>query len=50
MIVSDDGTELISIAVLKWSQNRQVNWHYITPGKAMQNAFIEAFNGRLLNE
>jgi putative transposase len=49
-IVSDNGTELTSIAVLKWSQDRRVNWHYIAPGKPTQNAFIESFNGRLRDE
>ena len=25
-------------------------WHYIAPGKPMQNAFVESFNGRLRDE
>ena len=33
MVVSDNGTELTSNAILKWSQDRQVEWHYIQPGK-----------------
>ena len=50
MIVSDNGTELTSTAMLRWSQQRQVEWHYIAPGKPQQNAFIESFNGRLRDE
>jgi len=50
MIVSDNGTELTSMAMLRWSQERQVEWHYIAPGKPTQNAFIESFNGRLRDE
>ena len=53
-IVSDNGTELTSMAVLRWCQETQINWHYIAPGKPMQNAFVESFNGsfrdELLNE
>ena len=53
-IVSDNGTELTSMAVLKWCQETRIDWHYIAPGKPMQNAFIESFNGsfrdELLNE
>jgi putative transposase len=49
-IVSDNGTELTSTAILRWSQDRQVEWHYIAPGKPQQNAFIESFNGRLRDE
>ena len=50
--VSDNGTELTSMAILRWSQASGVEWHYIVPGKPTQNAF-ESFNGRrdeLLNE
>ena len=54
MVVSDNGSELTSNAILTWADQSRVAWHYIAPGKPMQNAFIESFNGRqrdeLLNE
>jgi putative transposase len=50
MVVSDNGTELTSTAILRWSQERGVEWHYIAPGKPTQNAFVESFNGRLRDE
>jgi putative transposase len=50
MVISDNGTELTSNAILTWSARAQVEWHYIAPGKPMQNAFIESFNGRLRDE
>lgn len=50
MIVSDNGTEMTSHAVLKWCQDSKVTWHYIAPGKPTQNAFVESFNGRLRDE
>lgn len=50
MIVSDNGTELTSNAVLAWQQERAIEWHYIMPGKPMQNGFVESFNGRLRDE
>lgn len=49
-VVSDNGTELTSVAILAWSQARGVAWHYIAPGKPQQNAFVESFNGRLRDE
>jgi putative transposase len=49
-IVSDNGTELTSMAMLRWSQERQIAWHYIAPGKPQQDAFTESFNGRLRDE
>jgi len=49
-VVSDNGTELTSMAILKWSQDRRIDWHYIAPGKPTQNAFVESFNGRLRDE
>lgn len=49
-IVSDNGTELTSTAVLKWCQETGVEWHYIQPGKPMQNGFVESFNGSFRDE
>lgn len=49
-IVSDNGTELTSNAILKWSHESGVGWHYIAPGKPQQNGFVESFNGRLRDE
>ena len=48
--VSDNGTELTSTAILRWSRDSGIEWHYIAPGKPQQNAFIESFNGRLRDE
>jgi putative transposase len=50
MVVSDNGTELTSNVILTWADQSRVVWHYIAPGKPMQNAFIESFNGRLRDE
>lgn len=50
MIVSDNGSELTSNAILAWADKARVEWHYIAPGKPMQNPFIESFNGRLRDE
>ena len=49
-IVSDNGTEFTSRAILKWAGDNDVDWHYIDPGKPQQNAFIESFNGSLRDE
>ncbi len=50
MVVSDNGTELTSHAVLAWCQDTGGEWHYIAPGKPQQNGFVESFNGRLRDE
>jgi len=50
MIVSDHGTEFTSNAILGWAIDHQVEWHYIAPGKPMQNGFVESFNGRMRDE
>ena len=50
MIVSDNGTELTSHAILGWQAERGVDWHYIAPGKPMQNGFVESLIGRLRDE
>ena len=50
MIVSDNGPELTSRALLDWQNQTKVGWHYIQPGKPQQNGFIESFNARLRDE
>ena len=50
MIVSDNGSEFTSNAILAWADQNRVEWHYVAPGKPMQNGFIESFNGRLHDE
>jgi putative transposase len=50
MIVSDNGTELTCNAMLTWSEQHQIAWHFIAPGKPMQNGFCGSFNGRMRDE
>ena len=50
MIVSDNGTELTLNAILRWCSKHRINWHYIAPGKPMQNSFVKSFNGRMRDE
>jgi len=49
-IVSDNGTEPTSHAVLRWQEQCAVLWHSIAPGKPQQNGFMESFNGRFRDE
>ena len=49
-IVSDNGTDFTSRAILKWAGENDVDWQYIDPGKPQQNGFIESFNGSLRDE
>lgn len=49
-IVSDEGTEPMSNAVLSWSGEAGAAWHYIAPGRPMQNGYVENFNGRMRDE
>jgi len=39
-----------SNAILQWADDHKVAWHYIAPGKPVQNAFAELFIGRLRDE
>lgn len=50
VILSDNGTEFTSNAILKWVYENQISWRYIEPGKPMQNGYIESFNGKLRDE
>jgi putative transposase len=49
-IVSDNGTEFTSSAVLAFTQAARLDWRYIAPGKPTQNAFAESFQGRMRDE
>src|SRR4051794_27305241 len=50
MVVSDNGTEFTCNAMLAWSEENKIDWHFIAPGKPMQNGFCESFNGRMRDE
>lgn len=47
---SDNGSEFTSELMLKWSAERNVELHFIEPGRPMQNGSVESFNGRLRDE
>ena len=44
-IVSDNGTEFTSRAILEWAGKNQIEWHYIDPGKPQQNGFVDPEGG-----
>jgi transposase InsO family protein len=50
MIVSDNGTEFTSNAVIGWTAGARIDWHFIERGKPTQNGFVESFNGRMRDE
>jgi len=49
-ITVDHGTEFTSKALDEWAYRRGVALDFIRPGKPVENAFIESFNGRLRDE
>jgi putative transposase len=49
-IVCDNGPEFTSQALDQWAHDRGILLDFIAPGKPVQNAFIESFNGRLRDE
>ncbi len=49
-IVSDNGTEFTSCAVLAWAQEQRIEWHYITPGRPRENGYTKSLNGRIRDE
>jgi putative transposase len=50
IISVDNGSEFISKALDQWAYLRGVKLHFIRPGKPVENAHIETFNGRLRDE
>lgn len=50
VITTDNGTEFTSRAVDEWAHRNGVKLDFIRPGKPVENAYIESFNGRLRQE
>lgn len=50
VITTDNGPEFAGITLDRWAYNNRVRIDFIKPGKPVQNAFIESFNGRLRHE
>lgn len=48
-IICDNGTEYTSKAMDQWAHANGVQLQFIQPGKPVQNAFIESFNGKFRN-
>lgn len=49
-LVLDNGPELTSRVLDQWVYTTDIELHFITPGKPVENAFVESFNGRLRDE
>lgn len=49
-IVVDNGPEFRSRVLAAWSEERGIRLEFIQPGKPVQNAYVESFNGRLRDE
>lgn len=50
VITVDNGPEFTGKALDAWAYEKGVRLRFIQPGKPVQNAFIESFNGRLRDE
>jgi putative transposase len=49
-ILVDNGPEFTSTAFLSWCESKGIGLHFIDPGKPVQNAHIESFNGKFRDE
>ena len=50
VLVTDNGPEFAGQALDVWAYEQGVKLHFIEPGKPVQNAFIESFNGKMRDE
>lgn len=46
----DNGPEFASLKLARWAADRNIDLHFIDPGKPMQNGHVESFNSRLREE
>jgi putative transposase len=49
-LLMDNGSELTSRHFLSWGVDWKLELAYIQPGKPVQNAYVESFNGKLRDE
>ena len=49
-IRSDNGPEFLSRVLDQWAYEHGIEWHYIQPGRPMENGYVESFNGRFRDE
>lgn len=49
-ITLDNGPEFAGVALDRWAYQNQVKLDFIRPGKPVENAYIESFNGKLRHE
>lgn len=50
VITIDNGPEFAGKALDEWAYRKSVKLNFITPGKPVENAYAESFNGRLRDE
>ena len=50
VLVCDNGPEFTSLEFMKWAACHRIDVQHIQPGKPMQNAFCESFNGSFRDE
>jgi len=50
MVVSGNGIELTSNAILRWQEKRKVERRHFAQGKPMQNGFVQSFNGGMRDD
>jgi len=50
VLVLDNGPECRSRQLAEWARARGISLRFIEPGKPMQNAYVESFNGKLRDE
>lgn len=50
MLVMDNGSEFTGRALDAWANRNGVKMHFIDPGRPMQNAYVESFNGKFRDE
>ncbi len=49
-IISDNGSEFTGKVMDAWANRKGIKLHFIDPGRPMQNAFVESFNGKFRDE